>query len=398
MSRFNNDARNGLENDITPSPDSGSLNETVVDQPAAHVKKTETHTAEHYDEKPNYGKNHTHEVAAKLTNPFEGFSEEEVLRDVDTFVDEKGLGEYREEFHKGALLARVFQQPTGFETVKAISEEERDTLRMEVTNRWRQPFQLYFLAVLCAGSAIVQGMDQTAVNGAQQFYFDEFNIGADQVYIRGLLNGAPYLCSALIGCWLNAPLNKWLGRRGTIFVSCFISFAASFWMAAADSWYNLLIARFALGLAVGAKSSTTPVYSAECSPKSIRGALGCQWQMWTAFGIVSSVHVEGDGADMVDAGFYRIGRLPECHRTESRRSWTPSKRPRIRIPTMAMDAGIDCHPTHGRHGSGILLPGVTTMVHGTRPIRQGIQVFCSTTKLARSGFEGYVLRLQIARD
>lgn len=52
------------------------------------------------------------------------------------------------------------------------------------------------------------------------------------------------------------------------------------------SWYNLLIARFALGFAVGAKSSTTPVYSAECTPKTIRGALTMMWQMWTAFGIM----------------------------------------------------------------------------------------------------------------
>jgi len=57
-------------------------------------------------------------------------------------------------------------------------------------------------------------------------------------------------------------------------------------MAAAGSWYNLLIARFALGLAVGAKSSTTPVYSAESAPKTIRGALTMMWQMWTAFGIM----------------------------------------------------------------------------------------------------------------
>lgn len=113
--------------------------------------------------------------------------------------------------------------------------------------------------------------------GAQQFYFDEF--GITNVWQQGLLNGAPYLCSLLIGCWLNAPLNKLLGRRGTIFVSCIISFAASFWMAAANNWYNLLIARFALGLAVGAKSSTTPVYSAESAPKNIRGALTMMWQM-----------------------------------------------------------------------------------------------------------------------
>lgn len=57
-------------------------------------------------------------------------------------------------------------------------------------------------------------------------------------------------------------------------------------MAAADTWYNLLIARFALGLAVGAKSSTTPVYAAESAPKNIRGALTMAWQMWTAFGIM----------------------------------------------------------------------------------------------------------------
>ena len=91
--------------------------------------------------------------------------------------------------------------------------------------------------VLCAGSAIVQGMDQTAVNGAQEFYFDEFGIGEDQVWMRGLLNGAPYLCSALIGCWTTKPLNNWFGRRGCIFISCFISFASSFWMASKYSQY-----------------------------------------------------------------------------------------------------------------------------------------------------------------
>ena len=81
-------------------------------------------------------------------------------------------------------------------------------------------------------------------------------------------------------------MNKMFGRRGTIFISCFISFVTGFWMAAADSWYNLLIARFALGFAVGAKSSTTPVYAAESAPKTIRGALTMMWQMWTAFGIM----------------------------------------------------------------------------------------------------------------
>jgi MFS family permease len=48
---------------------------------------------------------------------------------------------------------------------------------------------------------------------------------------------------------------------------------------AAHSWWSLLLARFLLGFAVGAKSTTTPVYGAECAPATIRGALVMMWQM-----------------------------------------------------------------------------------------------------------------------
>ena len=47
----------------------------------------------------------------------------------------------------------------------------------------------------------------------------------------------------------------------------------------------MFIARFALGLGIGPKSATVPIYAAECTPPLIRGALVMQWQMWTAFGI-----------------------------------------------------------------------------------------------------------------
>jgi hypothetical protein len=106
-------------------------------------------------------------VAAKLRNPLAGYSEEQVIADVDAWCVEKGLQEHQEEFRKGALIARVGQRDDGFEYVNQLSTEEKDWLRHEVNHRWSQPFMLYFLVVLCAGSAIVQGMDQTAVNGAQ---------------------------------------------------------------------------------------------------------------------------------------------------------------------------------------------------------------------------------------
>lgn len=229
-------------------------------------------------------------VGALVNNPLAGLSEQEILADVDTFLEERGLQEHREAFQRGALVAQVQNQPGAFENIAMLSEEEKDILRREQTHRWSQPFMLYFLCTLCAGSAIVQGMDQSAVNGAQVFYFAEF--GLDDVeedpsleLIQGLLNGAPYLCSAVIGCWTNPILNHFLGRRGTIFVSCGMSVITGIWMAAANNWGNLLAARLFLGFAIGAKSSTTPVYSAESTPKTIRGALTMMWQMWTAFGI-----------------------------------------------------------------------------------------------------------------
>ena len=106
-------------------------------------------------------------VAALLRNPLAGMSEEEVIRDADAWVVEKGLQEHQDAFRKGALIARVGQREDGFEYVKQLDEDEKNVLRHEITHRWSQPFMLYFLVVLCAGSAIVQGMDQTAVNGAQ---------------------------------------------------------------------------------------------------------------------------------------------------------------------------------------------------------------------------------------
>ncbi|EEP77488.1 conserved hypothetical protein [Uncinocarpus reesii 1704] len=247
----------------------------------------------------NEGKE-TRKVNNKLRNPLSDLTREELLRDVEEFAIEKGLTDILDDLKNGALIS---QDPKSFEQLDDLSETERELLRREKTHRWHQPFMMYFMTsqwtspacakwgeeltnfpVLCAGSAIVQGMDQTAVNGAQEFYFAEFNV--TNVWQQGLLNGAPYLCSAVIGCWTTAPLNRWFGRRGCIFISCLISFASSFWMAAAHTWWNLLLARFLLGFAVGAKSTTTPVYGAECAPANIRGALVMMWQMWTAFGIM----------------------------------------------------------------------------------------------------------------
>lgn len=76
-------------------------------------------------------------------------------------------------------------------------------------------------------------MDETVVNGAQSFYKAQFGIGDEgfqsQAWILGLVNSAPYLCCAFIGCWLTEPMNNRFGRRGIVWIACFISAAACLW-------------------------------------------------------------------------------------------------------------------------------------------------------------------------
>jgi MFS family permease len=82
---------------------------------------------------------------------------------------------------------------------------------------------------MCSMAAVVQGMDETVVNGAQIYYAEEFKLQppdmsqSEASWLVGLINSSPYLACAVLGCWLTEPLNSILGRRGVIFLSCFIA-------------------------------------------------------------------------------------------------------------------------------------------------------------------------------
>lgn len=104
-------------------------------------------------------------------------------------------------------------------------------------------------------------------------------------FLVGLVNAAPYIGSAFIGCWLSDPLNFYIGRRGTIFVSAIFCFLPVIGSAFTQTWEQLFVCRLLLGFGMGAKGSTVPIYAAENSPAAIRGALVMSWQLWTAAGI-----------------------------------------------------------------------------------------------------------------
>ena len=195
---------------------------------------------------------------AFLANPLRGFSHAELRKMGKRYALEHALvaPDDLRAFELGAVLA---QNPKAFEMVEGLSVDEQDVLRREITNRWSQPRLLYLIIVLCSTCAAVQGMDETVVNGAQLFYTRQFGVFGQtsrDTWLTGLINSAPYLCCAFLGCWLTIPFNNWFGRRGTIFLTCCFSALSCLWQGFTNAWWSMFIARLSLGLGVGPKSAT----------------------------------------------------------------------------------------------------------------------------------------------
>lgn len=85
--------------------------------------------------------------------------------------------------------------------------------------------------------------------------------------------------------WLSDPINHFIGRKGTIFIAAVFSLLAPIGSGFTQHWGELAACRVMLGIGMGLKEVTVPVYSAENAPTNIRGGLVMSWQVWTAFGI-----------------------------------------------------------------------------------------------------------------
>lgn len=81
----------------------------------------------------------------------------------------------------------------------------------------------------------------------------------------------------MVGVWFCDPLNAWLGRRITIFVSAIFCLFPVIGSAVSQNWVQLLVTRILMGLGMGLKASTVPVFAAESAPANIRGALVMSW-------------------------------------------------------------------------------------------------------------------------
>ena len=99
----------------------------------------------------------TSNVNAKLANPLYGIPADQLMDDAGNFAKEHGLGHLEDTFRKAALVA---QDPPSFESIDALTEDDKAILRREITHRWDQPWELYYLVIMCSLAAAVQGVSR----------------------------------------------------------------------------------------------------------------------------------------------------------------------------------------------------------------------------------------------
>lgn len=91
------------------------------------------------------------------------------------------------------------------------------------------------------------------------------------------------------GAFIVDPLNHYFGRRGEIFITAACLTATPIGSGFAKSWQGLFAARFVMGIGIGAKNATVPIYSAEMAPARVRGALVMFWQLWVVAGEIPKI-------------------------------------------------------------------------------------------------------------
>lgn len=119
----------------------------------------------------------------------------------------------------------------------------------------------------CGGALF--GYDTGVISGALPFMTDDLRLSA---FDEGLITSS-LLVGAAVGSVTGGRLADRIGRRKSLFAAGLVFVLGALGVAAAPDLPVMVVARFVLGLAVGAASVAVPVYLAELAPAADRGRL-----------------------------------------------------------------------------------------------------------------------------
>ena len=143
-------------------------------------------------------------------------------------------------------------------------------------------------AVVIAVGGFLFGFDTGVVSGALLYITKDFHLSSSQ---QGSVVSI-LLIGAMIGALAAGKTCDGLGRKKAVTLFGLVFALGTLIAVVAQNYGTLLVARFVLGLAVGAASASVPVYLGEISPSNIRGRILSLNQLLITVGILCSYLID----------------------------------------------------------------------------------------------------------
>ena len=177
------------------------------------------------------------------------------------------------------------------------------------------PFLMYSTIVTSCGG-ILFGFDTAALNGILIMPSFISTMGGDVLDNTGWANRNSWITSSLLlGAAACSPFAAVVadnvGRKTSINISSVIICVGACIQTGANSWQVMIFGRVIVGAGVGMLSAIIPIYLAEVSPKSIRGAVSSMFEVTVAVGILLAFSVNWlftslHGKSVSDSGKWRL--------------------------------------------------------------------------------------------
>jgi len=145
-------------------------------------------------------------------------------------------------------------------------------------------FYLYSISITAALGGLLFCFDTGVISGAITFVSFHFHLNS---YMEGFTVSS-LIIGCIIGVLISGPLSDNWGRKPILIISAFLFIVSATLASIPKVIWELIIARFIGGLAVGAASVMSPIYLTEISPKKIRGALVSLNQLTIVVGIFAT--------------------------------------------------------------------------------------------------------------
>ena len=156
---------------------------------------------------------------------------------------------------------------------------------------FRQCPLLMYSTIVTSCGGILFGFDTAALNGILIMPSFISTMGGDVLDGSGWANRNSWITSSLLlGAAACSPFAAVVadnvGRKSSINISSVIICVGACIQTGANSWQVMIFGRLIVGAGVGMLSAIIPIYLAEVSPKSIRGAVSSMFEVTVAVGIL----------------------------------------------------------------------------------------------------------------